>query len=71
MKALILFAGWCILIALCRPVALHALVLIPPVRLLSQPLRLIGITLGASFALLRAPLFLPAWLLGWNRRACL
>jgi len=66
MKALILFVGWCILFVLCWPVALLALVLFPFVWLLSLPLRLIGITVEAAFALLRALLFLPARVLGWR-----
>ena len=69
MKVLILFVGWCILFVLCWPVALLALVLLPFVWLLSLPLRLIGITVNALFALVRAVLFLPARLLGY-RRAC-
>ena len=68
MKALILFVGWCILFVLCWPLALLALILFPVVWLLSLPLRLIGITLSAAFALLRAILFLPARLLGRKRR---
>ena len=67
MKALILFVGWCILFVLCWPVAILALILFPIVWLLSLPLRLIGITLGAVFALIRALLFLPARLLGFGR----
>ena len=70
MKALILFVGWCILLVLCWPIALLALVLFPVVWLLSLPLWLIGITVGAVFALLRALLFLPARLLGWKGHAC-
>lgn len=70
MKVLILFVGWCILLVLCWPVALLALVLSPVVWLLSLPLRLIGITVGAGFALVRTVLFLPARLLGWRRCAC-
>jgi hypothetical protein len=69
MKVLILFVCWCILLVLCWPVALLALVLLPLVWLVSLPLRLIGITVGAAFALLRALLFLPARLLGWHRGA--
>ena len=64
MKVLILFVGGCILFVLCWPVALLALILLPVVWLLSLPLRLIGITLNAGFALVRALLFLPARLLG-------
>ena len=70
MKALILFVVWCILFVLCWPVALLALFLFPLVWLLSLPLRLIGITIGAIFALVRALLFLPARLLGWRRGGC-
>ena len=70
MKVLILFVGWCILFVLCWPVALLALILMPVLWLLSLPLRLIGITLNALFALIRALLFLPARLLGWRRCAC-
>ncbi len=69
MKALILFVGWCILFVLCWPVAVLALFLLPVVWLLSLPLRLVGITIGAAFALVRALLFLPARLLGWKKRA--
>ena len=69
MKVLILFVGWCILLLLCWPVALLALVLLPIVWLVSLPLHLIGITVNALFALVRAVLFLPARLLGY-RRAC-
>ena len=64
MKALILFVGWCILFVLAWPVALLALVLFPFVWLVTLPLRLVGITLEAVFALFRAVLFLPARVLG-------
>lgn len=67
MKVLILFVGWCILFVLCWPVALLALVLLPVVWLLSLPLRLVGITVNALFALFRAVLFLPARLLGFRQ----
>ncbi len=65
-----LFVAWCILFVLCWPVALLALILFPLVWLLSLPLRLIGITMTAIFALIRAVLFLPARLLGWRRAGC-
>ena len=64
MKAGLAFFAWCVLFVLCWPVALLALVLWPLVWLMSLPLRLVGITLEAVFALLRALLFLPARLLG-------
>jgi len=62
--ALLLFVLWCILFVLCWPFALLALVLFPFVWLLSLPLRLVGLTMGAVFALLKAVLFLPARMLG-------
>lgn len=68
MKALVLFIGWCILFVLCWPLALLALLLFPVVWLLSLPLRLIGITAEAVFALIHSLLFLPARLLGWRGR---
>ena len=70
MKALILFVGWCILFVLCWPIALLAVILFPIVWLLSLPLRLVGITVSAVFALLCAVLFLLARLLGWKKHEC-
>jgi hypothetical protein len=64
MKVLLLFIGWCLLLVLCWPLALLAVVLAPFVWLLSLPFKVIGITFGAVFALLRAILMLPARLLG-------
>jgi hypothetical protein len=61
---LLVFVGWCLLLLLCWPLALLALVLAPFVWLLSLPLRLLGITIDAAFALLRALLMLPSRLLG-------
>ncbi len=69
MKAMILFIGWCILFVLCWPLALLALVALPIVWLISLPLRLVGITLGAVFALLKAILFLPARILSFGKSA--
>ncbi len=67
MKVLLFFIGWCLLFVLSWPIALLALLLAPLVWLLSLPLRLIGITVGAVFALLRALLMLPARLLSGLR----
>jgi hypothetical protein len=58
---------WLILLIVCWPLALLALVLYPFVWLLSLPFRLVGITLEAVFSLLKAILFLPARLLGGPR----
>jgi hypothetical protein len=64
MSSLFGLVAWCFLFVLCWPLALLALVLWPIVWLLSLPFRLVGITLEAVFALIRAILFLPARLLG-------
>ena len=69
MKVLILFVAWCILFVLCWPVALVALILLPLVWLIALPFRLTGMVLSATFAFIRAVLFLPARLLGSGKRA--
>jgi hypothetical protein len=55
------FLLWLILLVLCWPLAL---LLWPLVWLISLPFRLIGVSVEAVFALLRALLFLPARLFG-------
>jgi uncharacterized membrane protein YgaE (UPF0421/DUF939 family) len=54
------FLLWLLLLVVCWPLALLALVLYPIVWLVLLPLRLVGITVGAVFALLGAMLMLPA-----------
>jgi hypothetical protein len=54
------FLLWLILLVLCWPLALLALVLYPIVWLLLLPFRLVGITVDAVFKLLSAILTLPA-----------
>jgi len=54
------FFLWCILLIVCWPIALLALVLYPLVWLLLLPFRVVGIAVGGVFELLRAILFLPA-----------
>lgn len=54
------FLLWLILLVISWPLALLALVLYPLVWLLAIPFRLLGITVGAVFELLRALLRLPA-----------
>ena len=63
------FMLWLLLLVFCWPLALLALVLWPIVWLLSLPLRLVGITLEAVFAFLRALLLLPARVLGQKSKA--
>jgi hypothetical protein len=64
MKTLLVFLFWCLLLVLCWPLAILALVLFPIVWLLSLPFRLLFIIGEALFALIRALLFLPARLFG-------
>ena len=68
MKTLMVLLVWCVLLVLCWPLAILALVLWPLVWLLSLPFRLIGITFTALFAFLAALLMLPARLLGGGPR---
>ena len=51
---------WCILLVLCWPLALVALILYPIIWLLLLPFRLIGIAVGGALELVRAIIFLPA-----------
>mgnify|MGYP001765771767 CR=1 FL=1 len=54
------FLLWLILLVLCWPLAILALVLYPVVWLLLLPFRLLGMTVSAVFELLRAIITLPA-----------
>ena len=58
------FFLWVILLVICWPVALLALVLYPFVWLVLLPFRLIGIAVEGVFAFLKAVVFLPARVLG-------
>ena len=60
------FLLWLILLFLCWPLALLALVLYPIVWLLLLPFRLVGIAVEGVFALLRSIVMLPARLLRGN-----
>lgn len=68
MSGFVTFVGWCLLLVLCWPLALLALVLWPLVWLISLPFRLVGIAFDALFAFLHAVLFLPARVLGYRGR---
>ena len=57
------FFLWLLLLLVCWPLALLALILYPIIWLLLLPLRLIGITCNAVFSLLKAILLLPSRLL--------
>ena len=55
---------WLLLLAVCWPLALLALVLYPFLWLLSIPFRVVGAVLEGLVELVRALFFLPARLLG-------
>ena len=59
---------WLILLLLCWPLALVALVLYPLVWLLLLPFRLVGIAVEGVLDLLRAIITLPARVLSGRRR---
>jgi hypothetical protein len=54
------FLLWCLLLVVCWPLALLALILYPIVWLILLPFRIVGIAVGGVFELLRAIIFLPA-----------
>lgn len=58
------FLAWLLLLFLCWPLALLALVLYPLCWLMLLPFRLVGIGVEAVFELLRAIVLLPARVLG-------
>jgi len=60
---LVKFLLWLILLIICWPLALLALILYPIVWLVLLPFRLIGITVSAVFELIKAIIMLPARLL--------
>lgn len=55
---------WLLLLVVCWPLALIALLLYPIVWLLLLPFRLLGIAVDGVFAFLRALVMLPARVLG-------
>jgi hypothetical protein len=63
------FLIWCILLVLCWPLALLALILYPFIWLLLLPFRILGIAVEGVFALLAAIIFLPARILRGPRTA--
>jgi len=60
---MITFLLWCILLVLCWPLALLAIVLYPLIWLLLLPFRLVGIAVGGVLELVKAIIFLPVRLL--------
>ena len=58
------FLLWLLLLVVCWPLAILALILWPLVWLICLPLRLIGVAVEGVFSLLRAIVMLPARVLG-------
>lgn len=58
------FLLWCILLVLCWPLALLALLAYPFVWLILLPFRLLGMAVTGVLELLRSLILLPARLLG-------
>jgi hypothetical protein len=57
------FLLWCLLFAICWPLALFALILYPFVWLMLLPFRILGIAVHGVLALVREVILLPARLL--------
>lgn len=58
------FLLWLLLLIICWPVAILALLLYPIIWLLLLPFRLVGITIKGLFAFIKALFMLPARALG-------
>ncbi|HKS80619.1 MAG TPA: hypothetical protein VJR23_03870 [Candidatus Acidoferrales bacterium] len=63
------FLLWCILLVLCWPLAILAVILYPIVWLILIPFRLVGIAVGGALELVKAIIFLPARILRGPRAA--
>lgn len=59
---------WLIVLFLCWPLALLAILLYPIVWLFLLPFRIVGIAVDGVLELIRAVIFLPARVLGGARR---
>ena len=57
------FLLWCILLVLCWPLALAALVLYPIIWILLLPFRIVGIAVGGVLSLVWAVVTLPVRIL--------
>ena len=61
------FLLWCILLVVCWPLALLAVLLYPLVWFFLLPFRIVGIAVGGALELLKAIIFLPARVLSGGR----
>jgi len=66
MTTLLTLLLWCLLMAICWPLAIAAVFLFPLIWLISLPFRLVFNLAEAFLALVTALLFLPARLLGYK-----
>ncbi len=66
---MIKFFLWCVLLFLCWPLALVALVLYPFVWVLLLPFRIVGIAVDGALEMVRGIILLPARILSGSRRA--
>lgn len=58
------FLIWCILLVLCWPLALIAIILYPFIWLILLPFRLLGFAVDLSFSFIRNLVMLPFTLVG-------
>jgi hypothetical protein len=63
------FILWCLLLFLCWPLALLALVLYPIIWLILLPFRIVGIAVDGALELVRGIIMLPVRVLRGPRRA--
>jgi len=61
------FLLWLILLVVCWPLALLALIAYPFVWLILLPFRLLGIAVGGVLELIKSIIFLPAKILGGRK----
>ena len=64
LRSMVKLLLWLLLLVVCWPLALLALVLYPFVWLLLLPFRLVGVVVDGVFELLRSILLLPARVVG-------
>ena len=63
MKLLFGFLLWCVLLVLCWPLAVLAVILFPVIWLISIPVRIVAMVVTAVLRLFKAILFLPSRIL--------
>jgi hypothetical protein len=69
LPAMVTFFLWCVLLFLCWPLALMALVLYPIIWLVLLPFRIVGIAVDGALELVRGIIMLPVRILRGPRRA--